>query len=117
MLIIVCEEEVGSNADMLAGTALETIPAAGRVRFELCAADCIAGNNYALTVSVGDVIPVNGTLVTSHNFTAGTTGVLDDATAMIFSLSVAKGDKIMMACIETGDTELVWRVTFSDGIN
>lgn len=117
MFIIVSEEEIGTNADMLAGTALETIPEQGVCLFEVCGADCIAANHYTLTVSVGDVIPLNATLVPSHSFTAGTTGVLDDATSLNFRLRVNKGDKIMMACIETGDTELVWRVTFSDGVN
>lgn len=117
MFIIVSEEETATNTDMLAGTALETIPANGVVLVEACGADCIAANHYTLTFSVGDVIPLNGTLVTSHSMTAGTTGILDDNTSLNFKQRVAKGDKIMMACTETGDTELVWRVTFSDGIN
>lgn len=117
MFIIVSEEETASNTDMLGGTALETIPENGSVLVEASASDCIAANHYTLTFSVGDVIPLNGTLVTSHMFTAGTTGVLDDATSLNFRHRVSKGDKIMMTCTETGDTEMVWRVTFSDGRN
>jgi len=110
-LIIVSEQETTTNADMLAGTRLESMPAFGQVTFEFQAADCIAANQYVITVTKGEEVPLSATLVPQGQ-TAGVTGVLDDATALIFTLDVAKADKVVLSSVLTGTTELMWRATF-----
>jgi hypothetical protein len=110
-LIVISEEEVGTNADMLAGTRLESVPGMGSMRIELSAADCIAANHYVITIQLGSDVPLDSVLVPGAA-TVGATGLMNELDSLSFTLPVQKADKVLMSCVETGDTELFWRVTY-----
>lgn len=110
--IVISEEETATNADMLTGTLLESIPGPGVLTLEMQASDNIAANHYVTTLQLGDVVPLTGVLVPGGP-TAGLTGTLNDETKMMIQLDVDKGDKVLWSCVETGDTEFFWRATFN----
>lgn len=112
-MIVLSAEETGTNADILSGTRLETIPSDGTLTFEIQAADCIAANNYVATIQLpnGDV-PLNGVLVPGTD-TAGLTGILKESNKMQVSFTVTQGGHVLFSVTETGDTECIWRATFN----
>ena len=60
--IILSNLEAASNADILQGTRLQTVPAGGILTFELQAAEASITNNYTVSVQMpnGDT-PMNNT--------------------------------------------------------
>ncbi len=111
--IILSEQEIGSNTDILQGTRLQTVPNNGVLTFEMQASDCIAANQYTVSIQLpsGDT-PLNGTLVPG-TATAGLTGILDERLNLTASFAIAQGGHCVFSCVETGDTEFMWRVTFT----
>jgi len=111
--IILSELESASNTDILQGTRLQTVPSNGVLTFEMQASDSIAANNYTVSIQLpsGDT-PMNGTLVPG-TATAGLTGILDTRLNLTASFVIAQGGHCVFSCVETGDTEFMWRVTFS----
>ncbi len=110
--IIVGGFEAATNADILQGTRLQTVPAAGYLFFEMQAADNVAANNYLASVQMpGGDTPMNGTPVPG-GATAGLAGVLDDRLALRVRFKIAQGGHCVFSVTETGDTEVTWRVTY-----
>ncbi len=113
--IILSDVEVGTNADILQGSRLQTVPAGGVLLFECQAADNDATNNYTFSIQMpGGDTPVNAIRCPGGNAT-GLPGVIDDRTAFIMSARVSQGGHAVFGCTETGDTEFAWRVTYSPG--
>lgn len=113
--IILSNQEAATNADILQGTRLQTVPAGGVLLFEIQASDNDVTNNFTFTLQLpGGDVPIDGQRAPCGN-TAGLAGVLDDRTAFIFSALVQQGGHCVFACVETGATELTWRVTFTPG--
>jgi len=112
-IIVVSEQETGSNADILQGTRLQNVPSNGVLTFEMQASDNIAANNYTASIQLpsGDT-PMNNVLVPG-GLTAGLTGILDERVNLTASFQVAQGGHSVFSCVETGDTEFFWRVTFT----
>lgn len=114
-IIILCDQEAATNADILQGTRLQTSPERGTLLFEIQASDNNATDNYTVTIQ----LPDGGTPVTAQRATCGNTtglsGVIDDRVAFNSRFGVDAGGHTVFSCIETGDAELTWRVTFTPG--
>jgi len=111
--IILSAVEAASNADILQGTRLQTVPAVGIMLFELQAADNVAANFYTASVLMpGGATPILLTNVPAGNST-GLAGVIDDRTALRASFVIGQGGHCVFSCVETGDTEMTWRVTYA----
>ncbi len=111
--IILSGQEASTNADILQGTRLQTVPSAGILTFELQASDNDATNNYAVSVQMpGGDTPMNATRIPCGNST-GLAGVIDDRTDLQASFVIEQGGHCVFSCTETGDTEMTWRVTYS----
>jgi len=113
--IILSGQEAASNTDILQGTRLQTVPARGVLSFELQAADNVAANNYVVSIQMpnGDT-PMNGTLIPG-TATAGLAGIIDDRLALKVRFRINQGGHCVFSTVETGDTELTWRVTYTPG--
>ena len=110
--IILSGQEAASNADILQGTRLQTVPSNGVLLFELQASDNDATNNYTVSVQMpGGDTPMNGVRIPCGNST-GLAGVIDDRTCLTASFPIQKGGHCVFSTTETGDSELTWRVTF-----
>ena len=114
-MIVLSGFEAASNTDILQGTRLQTVPRNGILQFELQAADNVAANNYAASIQLpnGDT-PLNGVLVPG-GATAGLAGVIDSRLALLLRFKIAQGGHCVFSTVETGDTEMTWRVTFLPG--
>ncbi len=111
--IVLSGQEAATNADILQGTRLQTVPAGGILTFELQASDNDATNNYTVSVQMpGGDTPMNATRIPCGNST-GLAGVIDDRTDLQASFPIAQGGHCVFGCTETGDSELTWRVTYS----
>jgi len=112
-VIILSDAEVGSNADILQGTRLQTVAASGVLTFELQAADNDATNNYVVSIQMpGGDTPMNGVRIPGGNST-GLAGVIDERTDLTASFVIEQGGHCVFSCVETGDSELTWRVTYT----
>ncbi len=111
--IIVSGQEAGTNTDILQGTRLQTVPSNGMLTFELQASDNAAANHYTASIELpsGDT-PLNDVLMPAGP-DAGVPGVIDSRVDLQASFRVGQGGHSTLSCIETGDTEFTWRVTFS----
>lgn len=111
-VITVTGFEAASNTDVLNGTRLVTIEV-GRVTIELQAADNVAANHYTVSLTLPDgSAPLLDVLVPG-GATAGLAGILDSRLAYSATFKVTKSGHMTLSCVETGDTELFWRVTSS----
>ncbi len=114
-MIVLSGQEAATNTDILQGTRLQTMPSAGWVLFELQASDNVAANNYTASIQLpGGDTPLNATLIPA-GAAVGLGGIIDDREALRVRFRVAGGGHTVFSCIETGDTELTWRVTFTPG--
>lgn len=105
--------EAATNTDILQGTRLQTVPSNGILTFEMQAADNVAANNYTVAIQLpeGDT-PMNG-VPAPGGASAGLAGVLDHNRMLRASYPIGQGGHCSFSCVETGDTELTWRVTFT----
>jgi len=111
--IILSGQEDATNADILQGTRLQTVPAGGVLTFELQASDNVAASNYTVSIQMpnGDT-PMNGTRIPCGN-TSGLAGVIDERTNLTVSFPITQGGHCVFSCTETGTAELTWRVTYT----
>ncbi len=111
--IIVGGFEAATATDILQGTRLQTVPGPGVLTFEIQAADNVAANNYSVSVQLpGGDTPMNGVPVPG-TATAGLAGILDERQNLTASFPITQGGHCVFSCVEVGDTEMTWRVTFS----
>ncbi len=112
-IIILSGFEAASNTDILQGTRLQTVPENGLLTFELQASDNIAANNYTVSIQLPDGnTPMNNVTVPG-TATAGLTGIIDERLDLQASFPITQGGHCVFSCVETGDTELTWRVTYT----
>lgn len=110
--IIVTGFEAASNADILQATRLQNVPSNGILGFEIQAADNVAANNYTFSILLpGGAVPCQNVLAPG-GATAGLAGVIDSFRAFRAAFRVNQGGHSVFSCVETGDTEMTWRVTF-----
>jgi len=104
--------EAATNADVLQGTRLQTVPSNGILMVEMQAADNVAANSYASALQLpSGGVPFTGMLVPAGAAT-GLAGILDSREAYRGSFAIQQGGHTVLDFTETGDTEVFWRVTF-----
>jgi hypothetical protein len=110
--IILSSQEVATNADILQGTRLQTVPAGGVLTFELGANVNDASNNHAVSIQMpnGDT-PMNSTRVPSCN--PGLAGVIDERQNLTVSFPIMQGGHCVFSTTETGTSVMTWRVTYT----
>jgi len=109
-MITVSGFEAASNADVLNGTRLVTV-GVGSIKVEMIAADNVAANNYTCSLTLPDgKAPLLDVLVPGAE-TAGLAGVMDERLAMIGIYPITKDGHVTLSFVETGDTEVYWRLT------
>lgn len=105
--------ESASNTDILQGTRLQTVPGPGILTFEIQAADAVAANSYSVSIQLpGGDTPMNGTPIPG-GATAGLAGILDERNNLTASFPITQGGHCVFSCVEVGDTEMFWRVTYT----
>ena len=110
--IILSSVETATNADILQGTRLQTVPAGGVLTFELQAEENSTTNNYAVSIQMpnGDT-PLNNVRVPACN--PALAGVIDERQNLTVSFPIMQGGHCVFSCLETGGTLLSWRVTYT----
>lgn len=110
--IILSDIESNTNADILQGTRLQTVPAGGVLTFELQAKAASSVNNFTVSVQMpnGDT-PLNNVLVPGCN--PALDGVIDERQNLTVSFPIMQGGHCVFSCLETGSTVLAWRVTYT----
>ncbi len=110
--IILSSVESGSNADILQGTRLQTVPAGGVLTFELQAQANSDSHNFAVSVQMpnGDT-PLNNVRVPGCN--PALDGVIDERQNLTVSFPIMQGGHCVFSCTETGGSTLAWRVTYT----
>ncbi len=110
--IILSGLELASNADILQGTRLQTVPAGGILTFELqsTGADNLTNNTVSIQMPNGDT-PLNNTLVPACN--PSLAGVIDERQNLTVSFPISQGGHCVFSTVESGSTQLTWRVTYT----
>ncbi len=110
--IILSGVESGTNADILQGTRLQTVPAGGVLTFELQTQFNTSTNNYTASIQMpnGDT-PLNNVRIPACN--PGVEGVIDERQNLTVSFPIMQGGHCVFSCIESGTTVLSWRVTYT----
>jgi len=111
--IIVSGQLTASDSDILQGDRLQTVPENGLLTFEISAADNVAANHFVVSIQLPDGnTPMNGVLVPG-SATAGLAGVMDERLYLRASFPIAQGGHCVFSAVETGDTEMDFRVTYT----
>jgi len=110
--IILSGQELSTNADILQGTRLQTVPAGGVLTFELQSEENNSSNNYAVSVQMpnGDT-PLNNVRVPACN--PALAGVIDERQNLTVSFPIMQGGHCVFSATETGATAMTWRVTYT----
>ena len=110
--IILSGLEVASNADILQGTRLQTVPAGGILTFELQAQLNDTAANYTVSIQMpnGDT-PLNNVRVPGCN--PALAGVIDERQNLTVSFPITQGGHCVFSATETGTASLSWRVTYT----
>jgi len=110
--IILSSLETASNTDILQGTRLQTVPAGGVLTFELQARVADDSNNFTVSVQMpnGDT-PLNNVQVPGCN--PALSGVIDERQNLTVSFPIMQGGHCVFSCVETGSSDLAWRVTYT----
>ncbi len=110
--IILSGQELATNADILQGTRLQTVPAGGVLTFELQSEENNSSNNYAVSVQMpnGDT-PLNNVRVPACN--PALAGVIDERQNLTVSFPIMQGGHCVFSMTETGSSALTWRVTYT----
>lgn len=111
-MILETATEAATNADILNGTRLNSIPYNGTLTFEFQSDLNNAANNFAVTIQEpnGDV-PIDAQLVPATNPALG--GVLDDRTLLRASFRATQGGHFNVSLTETGTALCTWRAVLS----
>jgi len=110
--IILSSNEVATNADILQGTRLQTVPQGGVLTFELQAVLASPANNFVVSIQMpnGDT-PLNNVLVPGCN--PSLDGVIDERQNLTVSFPISQGGHCVFSATETGSSQLTWRVTYT----
>jgi len=108
--IVLSDIEAASNADILQGTRLQTVPQGGYLTFELQA----NANDLTEFMAISIQMPNGDTPLNSVRVPAGATSyALNNNDKTMITLPVAQGGHTVFSCVETGATVLTWRVTYT----
>ena len=108
--IVLSDIEVASNADILQGTRLQTVPQGGYLTFEMQS----SVNNESSFMTISVQMPNGDTPLNEVRVPAGvTTGGLNNNDKMQITLPVAQGGHTVFSATESGTATLGWRVTYT----
>jgi len=110
--ITVGGQEAATNADILQGTRLQSAPAGGTLTFEIQASDNVAANNFTVSIQLPDGDTPMTNVPVPSGAVAGLAGVIDEREDLQATYPVGQGGHTVFSCIEVGDTEMTWRVTY-----
>jgi hypothetical protein len=110
--IILSGLEVASNADILQGTRLQTVPAGGVLTFELQGSTNSATAFFTASIQMpnGDT-PLNNVRIPGCN--PSLDGVIDERQNLTVSFPISQGGHCVFSAVETGASGLAWRVTYT----
>ena len=110
--IILSGLETATNADILQGTRLQTVPSGGLLTFELQGQNNDAVDNYTVSIQMpnGDT-PLNNVRVPGCNPALG--GVIDERQNLTVTLPISQGGHCVFSATESGTSTLSWRVTYT----
>ncbi len=110
--IILSDLELATNADILQGTRLQTVPAGGVLTFELQSNQNDSSNYFTVSVQMpnGDT-PMNNTRVPGTS--VADDGIIDERQNLTVSFPIMQGGHCVFSCTETGTASLAWRVTYT----
>lgn len=110
-MIVVSQVLTATNADILQGTRLQTVPSNGVLNFEMQADLNDATNNYTAAIELPDgATPMNGVAVPGGNPALG--GVLDERHKLEAGFVIGQGGHCVFSVTETGSAICFVRVTF-----
>jgi len=109
-VIVLSDQIVATDADILSGTRLQTVPAGGFLTFEVQASTNSSANNYSISVQMpnGDT-PMNGVRVPA----GPTDGGINNNDKMMITLPIQQGGHTVFSTNKTGTGSLFYRVTYS----
>jgi hypothetical protein len=110
--IILSGLEGGTNADILQGTRLQTVPAGGILTFELQSElnDLTSYNTVSIQMPNGDT-PLNNVRVPGTS--VQDTGIIDERQNLTVSFPITQGGHCVFSTTEVGTNHLAWRVTYT----
>ena len=110
--IILSGIELATNADILQGTRLQTVPAGGVLTFELQSNLNETGNHYTVSVQMpnGDT-PLNNVRIPGTSPVDD--GIIDERQNLTVSFPIMQGGHCVFSCEEIGSTTFTWRVTYT----
>ncbi len=110
--IILSSVESATNADILQGTRLQTVPAGGVLTFELQASANTSAAHYVASIQMpnGDT-PLNNVRVPGCN--PALEGVIDERQNLTVSFPISQGGHCVFSVVETGASTMSWRVTYT----
>lgn len=101
-----------TNADILNGTRLNSIPYNGTLTFDVLADLNNATNAYTVTIQEPDGdVPIDTQPVPGANPSLG--GVLDERQLFRFSMPVRQGGHVNISLTENGAAICMWRAVLS----
>lgn len=112
-IIILSGLEAATNADILQGTRLQTVPQGGYLTFEIQASDNDATNFYTASVQLPSGDTPLETVRIPGGAATGLAGVLNEREYLRATFPVAQGGHCVFGVTETGDAEATWRVTYT----
>lgn len=109
-VIVLSDVELATNADILQGTRLQTVPAGGFLTFELQGSD----NSSTDFATVSIQMPNGDTPLNSVRVPSGVTqGALNNNDKMQITLPIQQGGHTVFGVEETGAIQLTWRVSYT----
>lgn len=109
-VIVLSNVEAASNADILQGTRLQTVPAGGFLTFEMQTGENSETNFQEVSIQMpnGDT-PLNAVRISE----GATEYALNNNDKTMLTLPIAQGGHTVFSCTETGSSKLTWRVTYT----
>lgn len=109
-VIVLSNLETATNADILQGTRLQTVPAGGFLTFELQSSVNDSTNFHEVSIQMpnGDT-PLNSVRI-SDGVTAG---ALNNNDKTQITLPIQQGGHTVFSTTETGTASLTWRVSYT----
>jgi hypothetical protein len=109
-VIVLSSFEAATNADILQGTRLQTVPAGGFLTFELQSSVNDAANFHEVSIQM----PNGDTPLNAVRIPAGVTdGALNNNDKTQITLPIQQGGHTVFSTTETGTAELSWRVSYT----
>jgi hypothetical protein len=109
-VIVLSDFEVATNADILQGTRLQTVPAGGFLTFEM-QANANTATDY---VEVSIQMPNGDTPLNAVRIPEGQTdSALNNNDKTQITLPIQQGGHTVFSVTETGTSALTWRVSYT----